>query len=99
MSETLVPEFFLPHVNQAVHVEGWPHTLTLTAVEVRQREDWEKKIVPHQPFTVLFRGPSGAVLPEGFHAFQIAGGPSFKLYVMPIHTPQRDRQDYQAVFN
>lgn len=99
MTENFAPEHFLPHVDKPVQVEGWPHTLTLTAVDMRRREDWEKKIMPRQPFTVLFRGPPGAVLPEGFHAFQIEGGPSFKLYVMPVHTPQRDRQDYQAVFN
>jgi hypothetical protein len=30
---------------------------------------------------------------------EVEGGPSFTLYVIPVHTPARDRQDYQAAFN
>jgi hypothetical protein len=29
----------------------------------------------------------------------IEDGPSFKLYIIPVLTPQRDRQNYQSVFN
>jgi hypothetical protein len=39
------------------------------------------------------------VLPEGLYTFDVENGPSFELYVMPIHTPARDRQDYQSSFN
>ena len=27
------------------------------------------------------------------------GGASFDLYLIPIHTPSREHQDYQIVFN
>jgi hypothetical protein len=27
------------------------------------------------------------------------GGAHFDFYILPIHTPASDRQDYQAVFN
>ena len=27
------------------------------------------------------------------------GGPSFELYMIPTHTVQRDRQNYQSAFN
>jgi len=39
------------------------------------------------------------VLREGPYILEVEGGPGFQLYVMPIHTPAQDRQDYQAVFN
>jgi hypothetical protein len=55
--------------------------------------------LPRPPFTLIFAGPPGDVLPEGEYAFEVEGGPAFEFYVMPIHTPARDRQDYQAAFN
>ena len=55
--------------------------------------------VPRQPFIVIFRGPPGDVLPEGMRELHIEDGPSFKLYIIPVLTPQRDRQNYQSVFN
>jgi hypothetical protein len=97
--ELLTPEHFLPHVNKIVRVDGWHHTLTLTRVDIRKLEEWEQEVVQRQPFMVLFRGPPGDVLPEGTHELRIEDGPSFNLYVIPVFTPQRDRQTYQAVFN
>lgn len=99
MAEKLTPEHFIPHVNKIVRVDGWPHNLTLTRIDVRRLEEWEREVVPRQPFLVLFRGPPGVVLPEGLHGVRIEGGPTLKLYVIPIYTPQPDRQNYQAAFN
>ena len=90
---------FLPHVNKIVRVDGWHHTLTLTRVDIRKLEEWEKEVVSRQPFMLILRGPHGDVLPEGFRELTIEDGPSFKLYVIPVFTPQRDRQNYQIVFN
>jgi hypothetical protein len=39
------------------------------------------------------------VLPEGFYTLEVEEGPSFDLYVMPIHTPLLGRQDYQVAIN
>jgi hypothetical protein len=33
------------------------------------------------------------------HTLEIEGGASFNLYVIPVMTPQPDRQNYQIVFN
>jgi hypothetical protein len=30
---------------------------------------------------------------------EIEGGPTYRIYVNPVHTPQPDHQEYQAVFN
>ena len=99
MAEKIVAEDFLPHVNKTVRIEGWQHTLTITRVDARKLEEWEKEILPRQPFIVMFRGPPGDVLPEGMRELHIEDGPSFKLYIIPVLTPQRDRQNYQSVFN
>jgi len=97
--ELLTPEDFLPHVDKTVKVKGWHNTLTLSSVDIRKLEQWEKEIVRRQPFILILRGPRGDVLPEGFRDLEIEGGPSCQLYVIPILTPQPDRQNYQIVFN
>jgi hypothetical protein len=97
--ELLKPEDFLPHVDKTVKVIGWHHTLTLSRVDVRKLEEWEKDVVRRQPFMLILRGPRDDVLPEGLRDLEIEGGPSFHLYVIPILTPQPDRQNYQIVFN
>ena len=97
--ELLTPEHFLPHVNKTVRVSDWRHTLTIARIDMRKLEEWETEVVQRQPFIVIFRGPPGDVLPEGMRELQIEDGPSFTLYVIPVQTLQRDRQNYQCVFN
>jgi hypothetical protein len=94
MAETLTPEDFLPHVEKVFRVKGGRHALTLTHVEVSSAAG-----APRQPFNLIFSGPPGDVLPEGVHVMEVADGPQFELYVMPIHTADRGRQDYQSAFN
>jgi hypothetical protein len=97
MGEQLKAENFMPHVDKAFHVVGGRHALTLTAVEAVRMPGWEAP--PRAPFNLIFRGPPGDVLAEGLYTLEVEGGPSFQLYVIPIHTPDRTRQDYQSVFN
>ena len=52
-----------------------------------------------QPFTLILRGPPDDVLPEGLYDVAVEDGPEFALYIIPIQTMSRDRQDYQVVFN
>jgi hypothetical protein len=99
MTEELTPEHFLPYVDRIFHVPDWPHPLTLERVDRRPMQEWERKILPREPFNLIFRGPPGEVLREGFYTLQVDGGPSFNLYVIPVHTVERDRQNYQALFN
>ena len=54
---------------------------------------------PQPAFTVIFTGPPGAVVPEGSYDAGVEDGPAMLLHIMPIHTPDRTRQDYQVVFN
>jgi hypothetical protein len=89
---------FLPYVNKTFASKGVGHALVLTRVEqprLGDRGEGEFRA----PFLLIFRGPPGDVLPEGLYTLDVENGPSFELYVMPIHTPARDRQDYQSSFN
>ena len=99
MSEQLTQEHFLPHLNKVFRLKDGRHALTLVHVDVRQLEDWEAKIVPRQPFNLIFRGPPGDIMAEGMHTLEVDGGQTFELYVMPIFTPAPGRQDYQASFS
>lgn len=95
MAETLEPKDFEPHVGRAFRVRDGRHVFTLVKVDVGQAADgW-----PRQLFNLIFHGPPGDVLPEGFYAVDVEDGPAFELYLMPIQTVARDRQDYQAAFN
>ena len=97
MAEPFTPQHFLPHVDKAFRVAGGRHALTLSMVDARPMPGWEA--APRQPFNLIFRGPPDDVLAEGMYTLEVEGGPSFELYVMPIHTPDRTRQDYQSAFN
>jgi hypothetical protein len=99
MTERPTAETFLPHVDKTFRVVGGRHALTLKNIDVGHREERERKVLPFQPFNLIFSGPPGDVLAEGLYTLEVDGGPSFELYVMPIHTPERDRQDYQSLFN
>ena len=99
MTGMLTAENFLPHVNGVFRVKGGSHAVTLVRVEQRRLEDWEVDGGLRQPFNLIFRGPPGDVLREGMYTLEAEDGLSFDLYVMPIHTAVRDRQNYQASFN
>jgi hypothetical protein len=94
MAETLTSEHFHPHVEKVFRVKGGRHAFILARVEVSS-----EKVGPRQSFNLIFSGPPGDVLPEGLYTLEVADGPQFELYVMPIHTPNRSRQDYQSAFN
>jgi hypothetical protein len=95
MTELLTPDHFRPHIDKFFRVQGGGHAFTLAEVQTTASVEG----VSRQPFNLIFRGPPGDVLAEGIYTLEVDGGPSFELYVMPIHTPTRDRQDYQAAFN
>jgi hypothetical protein len=97
--DILTFDTFTPHVGKRVRFRGTDIVLEIDRVE--QGEDLALETV-RAPFSVIFRGPRdpSVLLREGLYDCEVEdGGPSWNLYVMPIHTPQRDRQEYQAVFN
>jgi hypothetical protein len=95
----LTAERFRPHVGKVFRVRGGEHAFTLDEVQMYPLSQAQAKVLSREPFTLIFTGPPGNVLPEGMYTFDVDGGPSFELYVMPIHTPAPNRQNYQAAFN
>jgi hypothetical protein len=97
MSETLSAEYFAPHVGKTVRPAGQHLVLTLVAVDMRDHPGWDA--APRKPFSLILRGAPADILPEGLYACAFGNEPSVELYIMPIHTPSREHQDYQVVFN
>ena len=99
MAELLTADVFTLHVDKEFRAPEWPFPLVLQRVDTRRLEEWETELFRREPFNLIFRGPPREVIREGFYTVSVQDGPSFGLYIMPIQTLQRDRQNYQAVFN
>lgn len=99
MADFLKIEDFQPHVGKIVSFVGTPFAFPLDRIMSKHQQ------IPYGssriPFTLIFVGPkSPRYLPEGQYDCAIADGPTFSgIHVNPIHTPEPDRQEYQAVFN
>ncbi len=96
MTETINAEMFKPYVGQPVSLSTG-HRLTLAAVTPYRSRSADAP--SGAAFSLLLNGPPAPVAPEGMHRLTFEDGASFDLYLIPIHTPSRDRQDYQIVFN
>jgi hypothetical protein len=100
MADLLTLEDFQPHLTKTFKVRGGHHALALVAIEEHRVRPEDLAKVNRMPFTLIFQGPPGDLLPAGIYAVDVEGEEaSYELSVMPIHTPQGDRQDYQASFN
>jgi uncharacterized protein DUF6916 len=99
MSEELTAEHFLPHVNKTFRIRGGRHAFTLASVETLAGAAARSPSATRQPFNLIFSGPPRDVLAEGLYTVDVENGPHFELHIIPIYTPERDRQDYQAAFN
>src|SRR5258708_4216590 len=97
MTEQFSRELCRPHVDKRFRVKGGRHVLTLVQVDAASAE--RAKGAPRPPFTLILSGPPGDVLREGLYTLEAEAGPSFDLYVTPIHTPILGRQDYQVAIN
>jgi Domain of unknown function (DUF6916) len=97
MSAVPVAKDFEPFVGKTLTPRGQHRVLTLVSVETQTLPGWDN--APVEPFLLTLSGPPGDVLPEGQYEVAPDGGPDFTLYIIPIHTPAPDRQDYQVVFN
>jgi hypothetical protein len=96
MTEAPSAETFMAHIGKAVSLaEG--HRLTLVAVDKRNAH--APSAAPRAAFSLLLRGAPAPIVPEGMHRLILEGDASFDLYLIPIHSPARDHQDYQIIFN
>ena len=93
MTDALCAVTFTPHVGKAVSLPDG-QKLTLVAVDKRNAPG----AAPRPAFSLILRGPRAPILNEGMHRLTLEDRVSFDLYLIPIHTPSRDHQDYQIVF-
>src|SRR6266404_2880885 len=97
MIRILRHEDFAPHVDKPFRFAGWPGSLRLVRIELPV--GLAATDAARAPFMLIFQGARGEVLAEGLWTATADDGSSFEFYIMPIHTPAADRQEYQAVFN
>jgi hypothetical protein len=97
MAGQLRNEDFAPHVGKRFRFQGWHSALRLAMIDVPHHAGMPG--ATRAPFTLIFHGAVDDILPEGLYRADVEDGPSFEIYVMPIHTTAPGRQEYQAVFN
>jgi hypothetical protein len=96
--EILQIDHFNPYVGKTVRFKGTPYAFPLE--RIIHDDAPPPKGATRKPFLLIFSGPKETkVMPEGMYECEFEGGPTYALYVIPIHTPQPGRQEYQAVFN
>ncbi len=96
----LTLEDFKPHLDKTFKVRDGRHAFVLANITEHAVTEADMARVNRMPFTLIFRGPPGDVLPTGLFTFDVEGtDASYELYVMPIHTHFAGQQDYQASFN
>ncbi|HEY1935559.1 MAG TPA: hypothetical protein VGG99_26425 [Acetobacteraceae bacterium] len=96
MAEILCAEDFAPFVGKTFQAEGHPHLLTLVTLHTRTAGGAG---TGRASFSLILRGPRGAIVPEGFYRFLADGRQDFELYMIPVQTALPEHQDYQIVFN
>ncbi|MDR3537746.1 MAG: hypothetical protein P4L71_14710 [Acetobacteraceae bacterium] len=97
MNEPLQHHDFEPHLGKVFRFPGSHLALRLTSIDAADHVPVPGTV--RQSFSLIFQGPAGDILPEGFYQAEVEDGPVFGFYIIPIHTPAHDRQDYQVVFN
>jgi hypothetical protein len=94
---TLSADDFARYIGKGFTPGGQDRRLTLESIDRRIFAGTEG--MRRAPFTLLFSGARGDVLPEGLYEFVMGDGTDFALFISPIQTFDSERQDYQAVFN
>jgi len=97
MSQILTVQDCFAHLGETVTPKGQHRALTLVSVDTSGLRGNDG--TTREPFTLILCGPPDDVLPEGLYDVDLENGPDCTLYIMPIHTVARGRQNYQVVFN
>jgi len=96
MSDAINAKTFAPYVGRPASLANG-QTLTLVAVDLHRST--RPDAAPETSFSLILRGAEAPIAAEGLHRLAFGDGASLELYLIPIHTPSRDHQDYQVVFN
>jgi hypothetical protein len=97
MDQPLTHEFFAPYVGRTVSFQG--SHVVLTLISVTADPQFAMPGSTRVPFSMIFHGPVGDILPGGNYRAAIVDGPEASFYIEPVRTVGTDRQDYQVVFN
>lgn len=88
---------FEPLMGKTARFGGTPFAMTLETVSKGQ------KFLPtakRDPFMLVFRSRREPYfMREGVYECAFDDGPTYSFYIAPVHTPEQEWQDYQAVFN
>ena len=85
---------FVPHVGTSFHVQAGTATVELTLAIVT-----EPRASPRaEAFSLEFRGPTSAALPQGEYPFRHADIGEFTLFIVPVGQVGAELE-YEAVFN
>ena len=93
MAEPMSADSFMPYIGKAVSLPDG-HELSLVSVDQRS----SPAAGAGRAFSLVLRGAPAPIVPEGLHRLTFDSA-SYELYLVPIHTPAHDHQDYQIVFN
>jgi len=89
---------FKPHVGKIFRFLGTRYAFPLDRI-ISNRQRLPKDI-KRRPFILIFRGPKERdYMPGGIYDCEVEDGPTYRMYINPIHTPAPDQQEYQAAFN
>lgn len=97
MLETLTPASFTQHLNSRFRVDLGEHgqlEVVLYAVELHESHPGPRA----QPFSVYFRGPHRAVLPQQIYRLEHEQMGTLEIFLVTIG-PDAEGMRYEAVFN
>ena len=98
MGEFLLIDHFQPHVGKVFRFKGTRYAMPLHRIQTHPGGGVPPGM-KREPFILIFRAPKEPEhMPEGSYECEIEDGPTHRLYVMPIMTPEPGVQDYQSVF-
>jgi hypothetical protein len=92
-------ETFSPHVGSEFEVAGEPEgsgPLVLTAAEPARGPAGRPG--ERRPFSLLFQGPPGVVLPQGSYRLEHVALGTLEIFIVPIGADAAGTR-YEAVFN
>ncbi|HEY2069735.1 MAG TPA: hypothetical protein VGG48_09300 [Rhizomicrobium sp.] len=97
MAEFLEAHHFEPLVDKVVSFKGTRFAIPMVKVIKGQKFIAAAK---REPFILIFRAPKEReYMAEGLYECEFGDGPTYTMHVSPIHTPEPEWQDYQAIFN
>jgi hypothetical protein len=90
----LTRDLFAPHLGSVFRVQAGAATVDLTLAFVSELRSSPRA----QAFSIEFRGPVTAALPQGEYRFEHPKIGAFQLFIVPVGRVD-DELEYEAVFN